>query len=161
MSDPQQANVEIITRFYEAFQKRDGAAMAACYHPDVEFSDEVFVGLRGERAGGMWQMLCERGKDLKVEFRDVHADGAKGRAHWDATYTFAATGRPVVNRIDAEFELKDGKIWRHRDRFDFHAWASQALGVPGKLLGWSGFLRKKVQAQAAKGLKEYRAKKSA
>ncbi len=23
----------------------------------------------------MWQMLCERAKDLKIEFRDIEADG--------------------------------------------------------------------------------------
>lgn len=72
------ANEELIRRFYTAFQKRDGAAMAACYHPDVQFSDPVFTGLRGPRAGGMWKMLCERGKDLKVEFRDVKADDSTG-----------------------------------------------------------------------------------
>lgn len=153
-------NAELITRFYEAFQRRDAAAMAACYHPDVEFTDEVFVDLRGERAGGMWAMLCERGKDLRIEFRDVKADDTTGSAHWDAWYTFSATGRSVVNHVDASFEFRDGTIVRHRDRFDFHAWAGQALGVPGKLLGWTGFLRNKVQRQGAKGLDAFMASRA-
>ncbi len=41
--------------------------MAACYHPAVTFSDEVFTDLEGARAAGMWLMLCERGENLRVE----------------------------------------------------------------------------------------------
>jgi len=126
--------------------------MAACYHPDVTFSDEVFTDLQGERAVAMWRMLCERAKDLKVEFRDIEADDIAGRAHWEAWYTFSATGRRVHNKIDARFEFRDGKIFRHRDSFDFWAWASQALGPMGRLLGWTGFVRNRVRSQAAKSL---------
>lgn len=129
--------------------------MAACYHPAVVFSDEVFINLEGERAAGMWQMLCERGKDLKIEFRDVQADDSGGRAHWEAWYTFSATGRRVHNKIDAEFVFRDGKIVRHRDSFNFWAWARQALGAKGWLLGWSGLVKKRVRSQAAKGLAAY------
>jgi ketosteroid isomerase-like protein len=149
------ANEELVRRFYTAFQKRDGAAMAACYHPDVQFSDPVFTDLRGEKAGAMWKMLCERGKDLKVEFRDVKADDKTGSAHWDAWYTFTTTGKKVHNIIDASFEFRDGKIVRHTDRFDLHRWAGQALGITGKLLGGMSFLQNKVRAMAAKGLDDY------
>ena len=126
--------------------------MAACYHPSVTFSDEVFLDLDAPRAKAMWQMLCERGKDLKVEFRDVDADDSAGRAHWEAWYTFSATRRPVHNKIDARFEFKDGKIIKHRDTFNFWAWARQALGPTGLLLGWSGFLKNRVRTQAARNL---------
>jgi len=129
--------------------------MAACYHPAVKFSDEVFVDLEGERATGMWRMLCERGHDLKIEFRDIEANDSTGRAHWEAWYTFSTTRRAVHNRIDARFEFKDGKIIRHRDTFDFWAWARQALGPIGVLLGWSGFLRNRVRLQAAKNLNAF------
>ena len=81
-----------------------------------------------------------------------------GRAHWDARYTFSATGRKVLNRIDASFEFRDGLIVRHVDRFPFWTWARQALGAPGLLLGWSGFLRAKVRATAAKNLAAFKAK---
>src|SRR5512138_893326 len=75
-------NAHLIERFYTAFQKRDGDGMAACYAPDVKFTDEVFVGLEGERAKAMWKMLCARAKDLTVEFRDVQASDTEGSAHW-------------------------------------------------------------------------------
>ncbi|NMO20466.1 nuclear transport factor 2 family protein [Pyxidicoccus fallax] len=146
---------QLISDFYYAFQRRDAQAMAACYHPDVEFSDPVFVGLRHGGVTAMWRMLCERGKDLQLTFRDVQADDRTGRAHWDANYTFSTTGRKVLNRIDAEFEFRDGKIVRHLDRFDFWAWSRQALGPAGLVLGWSPMLRNKVRATARKSLDKY------
>jgi ketosteroid isomerase-like protein len=153
-------NAELIRDFYTCFANRDARGMAACYHPSVKFSDEVFVDLEGAKANAMWRMLCERGKDLKVEFRDIEANDSKGSAHWEAWYTFSASGRPVHNKIDAQFEFRDKKIFRHRDAFDFYAWASQALGLTGRLLGWSNFLKKRVRANAAKSLAAYmRAKK--
>ena len=80
-------NAELIEKFYRAFQRRDAATMTSCYHPQVQFSDPVFTDLQGARAGAMWRMLTERGKDLKVEFRDVQADETTGTAHWEAWFT--------------------------------------------------------------------------
>jgi len=148
-------NAELITRFYTAFQAQDGAAMAACYHPEIHFSDPVFPDLRGERAGAMWRMLCEQAKDLEIEFSQVEADEKSGRAHWDARYSFSKTGRKVFNRIDARFDFKDGLIIRHIDDFSFHRWAGMALGLPGTLLGWTGFLQNKVRGTAARGLEKF------
>lgn len=154
------ANAELITRFYTAFQKRDGKAMAACYHPDVEFSDPVFPELKGERAKAMWIMLCERARDLSIEFSKISTDGNSGSAHWDAWYLFSATGRTVHNIIDARFEFRDGLIIKHVDTFDFHRWAGQALGLSGKLLGGTSFMQNKVRKTASAGLDAFM-KKSA
>ena len=41
-------NDELIERFYGAFARGDGDAMAACYAPYARFSDPVFTDLRGE-----------------------------------------------------------------------------------------------------------------
>jgi len=151
-------NAELVTRFYTAFQRRDAAAMSACYAPGVVFSDPVFPRLEGAHAGAMWRMLCERGADLDVTFRDVSADDARGAAHWDANYTFTQTGRKVLNRIDATFEFANGAIIRHIDSFDFHRWARQALGPVGLLLGWTPLVRNKVRRSAAAALAAWEAK---
>jgi ketosteroid isomerase-like protein len=148
-------NAALIERFYASFAARDAAGMRACYHPDIVFSDPAFGELRGAQAGAMWAMLCERGTDLRVTCSGVEADDAHGRAHWEATYTFSQTGRRVHNRIDAEFAFRDGLIARHTDRFGFWAWARQALGPAGLLLGWTPFLRGKVRATARRGLEKY------
>jgi ketosteroid isomerase-like protein len=150
-------HAELIQRFYAAFAQRDWKAMASCYHPEVHFTDEVF-DLHGADAGRMWQMLCTNGRDLVVEVSGIEADQIRGRAHWDASYTFSATGRKVLNRVDASFEFREGLIVRHVDRFDFWAWSRQALGAPGWLLGWSGSLRTKVQQRAAGSLAAFVAK---
>ena len=142
----------LIEEFYTAFSKRDGEAMSACYHPKAHFSDPVFPDLRGDEVGKMWRMLCKRGKDLEIEFRDVAADGDEGQAHWDATYTFSATGRKVFNQIDATFTFEDGKIKRHVDSFDLWKWTRMALGLPGVVLGWSPMVQNKVRKTAAAGL---------
>ena len=151
----------LIERFYSAFARRDGDEMAACYTPDATFSDEVFVDLRGNEVGSMWRMLCSRGEDLKVEHSGVRAEDGLGRAHWDAWYTFAATGRPVHNSIDAEFRFRDGLISQHRDRFDFWRWSRQALGPVGLIAGWSPPLRAKVRGQAREQLDRFMAERPA
>ncbi len=150
-----QTHIDLINNFYSAFQKRDAEGMLGCYHPGIQFSDAVFVDLRGEEAMAMWRMLCERGTDLKIEFRDVQADDTSGQAHWEAWYTFSRTGNKVHNIIDAKFEFLDGKIISHQDSFNFWRWSSQALGTTGKLLGWTPFLQSKVQQQSRVMLEKY------
>lgn len=149
------ANVLLIERFYRAFQKRDADGMVACYTPDVHFSDPVFPDLHGDNAKGMWRMLCARGKDLSLEFHNVQANDETGSVNWVAHYTFTATGKKVTNRVRAQFRFRDGLIFEHVDDFSFWTWASQSLGVMGRLLGWTGFLRAKVQKTAAKGLEKF------
>lgn len=149
---------ELVTSFYKAFAARDAEGMAACYHPEVFFSDPVFTELRGERAGDMWRMLCERGKDLVVELGDVKDDGSG--AHWEAHYTFSGTGRKVHNIIDATFKFRDGKIIEHIDRFDLWRWAGMALGPKGTLLGWTPFVKRAIRATGAKGLDAWVAKRA-
>lgn len=142
---------ELIEIFYTAFQQKDHAAMNACYHPDIHFRDPVFLDLHGNEARAMWHMLCERGKDLSLEFSNIKAGESAVSAHWEAHYTFS-TGRKVHNIIDATFEFRDGKIIRHEDVFDLWRWTRQALGPVGILLGWSPILRSKVRQTAWKGL---------
>jgi len=159
-----QQNRQTIEALYAAFARLDADGMAACYARDAQFDDEVF-SLRGEReVTGMWRMLCEavreQGRDVwQLQWQDVQAEGATGRAHWDAHYRFSATGRLVHNTIDAEFQFdKQGRIVRHRDRFDFWRWSRQALGAPGVLLGWTPMLRGAVRRKADANLQRFLAR---
>lgn len=154
------SNTALIERLYSAFQRRDGAAMSACYAPDARFSDPVFTDLRGEEVGAMWRMLCERGKDLELTYSEVAADGESGSASWQADYTFSTTGRKVHNEIAAEFRFAGGLIAEHRDRFDLWRWSRQALGPVGLLLGWSPPVQSKIRTQAREGLDEFMAAES-
>lgn len=145
----------LIHSFYEAFQRRDHASMTACYTPDATFSDPVFPLLRGAAVGAMWRMLCERGKDLRIEAGRIAATSDRGSAHWGAWYTFSATGRPVHNIIEASFEFRDGLIVRHTDAFDLYRWARQALGVKGLLVGWAPPVQRAIRNQAARALETF------
>ncbi len=154
------AEAQTVRTFYEAFQRRDAAAMGRCYAADVVFSDPVFTHLVGDQARGMWTMLCGRGKDLRVEFKDVAADAASGSAHWEAWYTFSATGRAVHNVIEARFRFRDGLIAEHVDSFSLARWAAQALGFKGVLLGWAPPVQNAIRKQAAKGLEQFMARRT-
>jgi len=148
-------NAELIQKFYVAFGKKDAVTMGTYYDPAASFSDAVFINLQGEQVTAMWQMLCARASDLRIEYSNVQADELTGSAHWEAWYTFASTGYSVHNKIDANFRFKDGKIIQHEDNFDFWNWAGQALGTKGKLLGWTGMVKKRVRAQAVANLRGY------
>ncbi len=150
-------NDELIVRFYDAFARGDGDAMAACYAPAARFSDPVFTDLRGEEPGAMWRMLTGRAKDLEVRLAEHEAGAERGSAHWLADYTFTQTGRKVHNDVRATFRFADGLIIEHRDDFSFSAWSRQALGPVGLALGWTPLLQRRVRRRARGGLDEFMA----
>lgn len=145
-------NADLLHRFYDAFDGRDAVAMVACYHPDATFRDPAFGELDRRDAERMWTVLCRRGEDLSVTHEVLEAHERQGKVRWRATYTFSATGRPVENRVEGSFTFADGLILRHVDDFDFHRWAGQALGLPGKLLGWAPPFRAAVRRKARRGV---------
>jgi ketosteroid isomerase-like protein len=147
-------NADLIESLYAALARRDAAAMAQCYAEEAAFTDPVF-DLRGREIGAMWSMLCTRGRDLIVEWHGVHADDARGRAEWDARYTFAATGRKVHNRIASEFIFAQGRILAQHDTFDFRRWARMALGFSARLPFMTGLVRRAVRRQARRALDDW------
>lgn len=149
------ANEELIHTFYTHFQNKNIAGMQDCYSDQATFSDAVFTNLNATEVRAMWEMLIKSGKDMQVTFSNVTGNEQGGTAHWDASYTFSATGNKVLNRIDASFTIENGKITRHTDHFNFYTWSKQALGTTGLLLGWTSFLKNKVKAQARKKLDTY------
>ena len=141
---------QTIEQFYKAFANLDAQAMVDCYHEDIVFHDPAFGELRGERAKNMWRMLCssQQGKDFRVKYSNIENSENQGSAQWEAFYTFSKSGRPVHNVISAQFELVDGKIFRHADEFNFYSWSKQALGPIGFLLGWTLFFKRSFQKKA-------------
>lgn len=150
-------NENTINKFYTAFANADVNQMCECYHPNVKFRDPAFGLLTGSDVCLMWKMLLERSNgNIKIDFSEIKADDYTGSAHWIATYNFTKTNRKVVNSIYAQFQFKDGLIIKHTDDFDIWKWAKQALGLKGLLLGWTGFMQKRIQQQAISALKNYR-----
>ncbi len=151
-------NEELVKTFYNSFQNRDSDGMIACYRSDIVFSDPAFGTLRGSEVTSMWRMLCERGKDLEIEFGDIHADDDTGSAHWEAWYTFSKSKRRVHNIIEASFVFQDGKIIRHTDRFNLWRWSTMALGPVGMFLGWTPFVQAGIRQEARRGLDAFMSK---
>lgn len=145
---------EAVERFFAAFARRDGEAMAQCYHYDGSFEDPAFSKLTGAQAGQMWRALMRGAKDFSIESLVQGVEDGAWVVDWTARYTFSKTGRPVENRVQSRIWLRGGLIERQIDSFDFHRWAGQALGLPGKLLGGFGFFQRTVtrKARAAAGI---------
>ena len=148
-------NEEIVHQFYSAFQKKNAEGMINKYHQDIIFEDPAFGVLKGERAKSMWTMLCATATDLKINFEVLSSDGNTVEARWEAFYTFSRTGRKVHNKINASFIIENGEIVKHTDIFDLHKWATQAIGMQGRLLGWTGFFKSKLNQQTAKLLTRF------
>ena len=152
----------VMERFYTAFTALDAKTMCDCYHEDAEFYDHAFGQLNVDEVKAMWKMLVssQKGKAFEVNFYDIKEDQQVGSASWEAHYTFSKTGRRVHNIIQAEMHFSEGKIIKHVDHFDLHRWAGQALGLSGKVLGWTPFFKRKLQQQTRSALESYMAKNS-
>lgn len=150
-------STDVVDLFYSSFAQSDGDAMAACYADQVVFEDPAFGELHGRDAGDMWRMLTSSATDLTLEHRILSSTAKVVRTNWIATYTFSATGNKVRNDIEATMTFEGDKIVDHRDHFDMWKWSSQALGLPGKLFGWSPPLKKKVRATALGNLAAFQA----
>lgn len=149
-------NEKTITKFYDAFADGDASKMCACYHPNIEFRDPIFGSLKGNDVCSMWKMLIAKSNgNVKIKFSEVKANDYQGSAVWEATYNFSKNNREVINRIRAEFFFRDGLIMKHTDDFDIWKWSKQALGIPGYLLGWTGYMQKKIHKNALHSLKKY------
>ncbi len=137
----------LIKKFYTAFSEGDAATMTSCYHTDIVFQDPVFGKLNGARACTMWKMLLSQKKaETSISFSNIDTNSHDGTANWIAKYQYGDKNRPVVNHVQAQFKFKDGKIISHTDTFDLWKWTRQALGISGYLIGWTPFMKKKIQA---------------
>ncbi len=148
-------NEKLIHKFYTAFQNRDYQKMGECYADNARFSDEAFINLDALQTKAMWKMLCIKGKDLQLTFKNVSANETDGSCEWIAKYTFSTTGKKVENRIKAEFKFANSQIIAHKDTFDFYKWSSQAIGIIGVLFGWTPILKNKVRKTALKNLVDF------
>jgi hypothetical protein len=152
-----QQNRDLIDKFYTAFAQKDAVTMTSCYAPNAVFEDPAFGRLNGMEVVAMWSMLIERGgNSLSISHTIGEVTNGKAFAKWTAIYPFSKTLRMVHNKINAEFIIEEGKIVYHKDSFNLWKWSSMALGLPGMLLGWSPFMKKKIQKQALSQLRKYR-----
>jgi ketosteroid isomerase-like protein len=144
-------NKELIHQFYTAFSQGNCEEMIEYYHENIVFQDPAFGVLKGHRARQMWEMLLSSKKSaLKITFENVHATSDAGQALWIAEYFYGK--RKVINKVEAKFKFEDGKIIEHIDTFDLWKWTQQAMGITGYLIGWTSFMKYKIQKTTNKKL---------
>ena len=156
------ATAAAVERFYDALARCDADALAACYADDATFTDPVFGALRGEAVRDMWRMLLKRSAGdmtVSVKFLGGADDGTTQQLYVTISYTFSRTGNKVNNRIATFMKFRDGRIVQQIDDFDFVAWARQAFGVTGWLIGWTPWFRNKIRSEAATGLARFQARR--
>ncbi|MEO1253634.1 MAG: nuclear transport factor 2 family protein, partial [Bacteroidota bacterium] len=85
-------------------------------------------------------------------------DSKLAQGIWEAEYVFSQTGNKVHNIIHSSMEFQDDLIVKHTDHFSFWRWSKMALGTTGLILGWTPFIRAKVQKLAMQSLSKYMAK---
>jgi hypothetical protein len=131
--------------------------MAADVHPNEALLQRFYQGFRwrGAEVQAMWRMLAGRARDLTVTYHGVKADDTRGRADWEAAYSYGPARRKVHNVIHSTFEFKDGKIVAQRDTFNLWRWSRMALDMQGALLGWLPPAREAIRREARKGLDAY------
>ena len=161
------ANQRLLNQFFAASGQLGAESMANCYAAEARFEDEVF-SLQGQaEVTAMWRVLwvviCEKSAEVwALRVGSVEAGAISGHALWVTDYRFSATGRMVHNVIDCGFEFNPvGQILRQHDKFDPWTWSGQALGVPGLLLGWAPFMRRKIRSPAAANLQKFIARRGA
>jgi hypothetical protein len=149
-------NQNILLTFYDAFSQGNTTLMASCYHAQATFSDPAFGKLTREEVVAMWEMLLKRSNgNLSITYSIIKSTEKTGVVKWTATYSFSQTNRQVVNEITAQFEFKEGLIWKHTDNFNLWKWSGMALGWKGYLLGWTPFFQEKIKEKAKKSLANY------
>lgn len=147
---------QLINKFYTSFAEGNWNGMTSCYHDDIMFQDPAFGQLTGERAKKMWEMLLsQKNETTKITFANVQTTADIASAKWTAEYIFGEKKRKVINNVTAKFKFKDGKIIEHIDSFNMWKWSKQALGMPGYLLGWTSFMKNKVQKSTNQKLDTY------
>ena len=149
-------NEELIKKFYTALQQLNANAMNSCYSADIAFYDPMFELLRGDEVRAMWEMLCANAKDFSLVFDSItDLEDGYYTCNWKASYTFSRTRRKVINNGKAHMKIENGFITEHSDAWSLHKWSEQAIGLPGKLLGWMGMFRRNLKNNARRSLLNY------
>ena len=149
-------NHKLLEKFYAAFKNGDAKTMSDCYHQDVEFEDPAFGLIGNGKPAKMWEMLLSSKEAApQVTFTIIAADENTGQAEWTAEYFFGPDKRKVINNVKANFVFEDGIIISHKDNFNFWKWSQQAIGPIGYIMGWTPFMKSKVQNMANQRLNKF------
>lgn len=134
-----QRNRAIAQQFFDRLSARDVSGAMECCGAQIVYSSPFFEGSferQGrESVGAMWRAWLRSMPDARIVCDDIRASHEHASAYWTVDYTLPNSFGRVQQRISADLSFAEGKIIRHRDRFNLHEWASREYGTPGSLLG--------------------------
>ena len=83
--------MNVVERFAEAFNRRDVAALLACFTEDATYRD-LFYGPHAGQAAlrGMFERMFREGSDYRWRMGAIVADGGQAAAEWTFSYTATA-----------------------------------------------------------------------
>jgi ketosteroid isomerase-like protein len=130
-----QENVEVVRRMNAAFNRRDGAAISAYYHPDVELRDlqhapdapERLIGIDAIRA--YWAQWDDAFDDFTAEIEEYLDSGpyVVMATHWRGKGK--DSGLQIDLRAVEVVEFADGKITRLTSGYANTDEALKAMGL--------------------------------
>ncbi|AVN64236.1 MULTISPECIES: nuclear transport factor 2 family protein [Mesoplasma] len=139
----------ILKDFYDAFTKGDFKKMNSLYDESIVFNDPIFKDLNNKQVTTMWKSLLSNKKESKFEVSyELLNENDYLFVTWTATYLFGPKRRKVTNIVDSRMEVKDGKIIKHTDSFNFKKWAKQSIGGPAFIFGNQKWFKNKVSKAA-------------
>lgn len=131
-------------RWMEAWNNRDGSALAELVTEDVEFFDPAIGTVHGRGPVAEWVRICARAfPDYRFEEPEpayISRDRPKAIAPWRMTGTntgpidppgFAPTGKPIVLDGVDHWWFRDGLVERYRADYDSTGLMRQLGLVPG------------------------------
>ncbi|HEX6632714.1 MAG TPA: nuclear transport factor 2 family protein [Usitatibacter sp.] len=145
----------VVRRLYAALAARGAEEAAACYHPEIFYSEPLHPRLRGDAVRDLWRMRLAPGEAYEIRLDEASggADGATAR--W--TVRARVRGRPVEIHGRSLFAFRDGRISRQYDHYSLWRWSAQALGPAGAAFGWLGPVRWALRTRARRALERFSA----
>ncbi len=150
------SNKELVYRFYEAFGKGAYQQMMDCYDEDIIYNDPLVGMIERGKARAYWKMICTNAQDISLsssEFEELDAEYITCK--YQVRYFFPPTGKQVQYSAKAFMRIRDEKIIEHSDGYRLSSFIGNAYGITGKLFGWTGYMKKKIQYRYHQLLEEY------
>ncbi len=137
--DPRSAAETLIRRYYDAFNRGDVDAMAACLSDDV--AHDVNQGAR--RVGiGLFRAFCDQmARCYSERLEDIvilaSADGSRAAAEFTVRGRYLATddglppaaGQTYTLPAGTFFEIRGGRIARVTTHYNLADWTAQVAGT--------------------------------
>lgn len=139
-------NKEVVENFYNAFSLLDYSTLKNYLSPNVIYNDPVFGLLEGDAVFKLWKMKCERLREFSFEFGNIEElDNEYATCEWKISFFHRPTGDVVTMPGKAHLRILNNLIAEHSDAYKMSDWLAASKGLRGKLLGWTGFMKRKEQ----------------